>query len=131
MAIWDRFPDVSSVRGSMAGGGPPSPGGAPGGAASASSERPSRDQRTVPPRAGGSAPSTSRTRRPGIRTGSPPATLAVHTPIPSSSSTVNANRSPSGAQTGALTCAPSGSASGRSVPSATRSTDSPWNRLVR
>ena len=61
---------------------------------------------TVPPRLGGSPPSTSLTRRPGTWTGSASAlTSPVHTPMPSGSSIVKANRCPSGAQTGTLTCA--------------------------
>jgi len=56
---------------------------------------------------------------------------ATHTPIPSASSIVKANRCPSGAKTGRLTWASAGSDRSRSAPSLTRRTDSPLNLLVR
>ena len=51
--------------------------------------------------------------------------------MPSGSSTVNANLRPSGAHVGTLGRAPSGRLSGRWVPSATVSTDSPVSGRTR
>src|SRR5215472_8870074 len=110
VAICDRLPEVSVILGSITspvlargddppeppallarGDDPPEPpallarGDDPpeppaGGAPSTSSEPPSLDHRTVPPRPGGSAPSTSRTRSAGTWTGSASAAAsATHT----------------------------------------------------
>jgi hypothetical protein len=51
--------------------------------------------------------------------------------MPSGWSSVNANRRPSGAQTGTLTDAPSGNSILRGWPPGTTTTDSPVIRLVR
>ena len=128
MAICECLPADSSMCGSIGSAG--SSGTGPG-ALRHSRCLPSRVHRTVDPTEVGSPPSTSRTRRPG--TGAAVASRAspTHTAMPSLSSTVNANLSPSGAQAGTLTDLPSGRSSGRIAPSVSDSTDSPVSRRVR
>ena len=128
MAICECLPEVSSICGSIGGSGSPC---CPSGAASTSSDRPSRDHRTVPPVAEVSPPSTSRTVSPGTGAHAPVAASAVHTPTPSARSRQKAKRRPSGAQMGGPTCDPAGRSSRVSAPSAGRTTDRPVRRRIR
>ncbi len=128
MAIWLCLPSACSICGSIGASGS---GGAGSGAASSSRVRPSRDQRTVVPADDGSPPSTSRTRTPGTRAAVPSSASATQTLMPSGSSTVRANRRPSGAQAGTLTPAPSGSGIARCCPPGRLSTLMPVSRRVR